>query len=271
MRLGILEANAGCRSRPGRGRGALRWSDRAQVSTSGRSASPSRGSPGLGPEQTRTFTGRIWIRSTCWRGSSHFSSTVKSTCSARALASARPPGSCTGSGACRRPGSSTSTRRTVVSRPTSARSTSASRAASTASMPSPAADCRARPGSSSTPAKARRLQGDTRVATIKIGCEELSLIEFELYPSFDGPELHSHDDHTDAFYVLAGRDPRPARRHELRGRPRQLRGSDAGCRTHLHERPRRRPDAQRPRAGHGLPRPAASDTLTIWTSVAPRR
>ncbi len=49
-----------------------------------------------------------------------------------------------------------------------------------------------------------RLQGDTRVATIKIGCEELSLIEFELYPSFEGPELHSHDDHTDAFYVLAG-------------------------------------------------------------------
>ena len=49
-----------------------------------------------------------------------------------------------------------------------------------------------------------RLTADHRVATIKIGREELSLIEFELEPSFEGPELHSHDDHTDAFYVLAG-------------------------------------------------------------------
>jgi mannose-6-phosphate isomerase-like protein (cupin superfamily) len=32
-----------------------------------------------------------------------------------------------------------------------------------------------------------RLEGDTRVATIKIGRDELSLIEFELEPSFDGP------------------------------------------------------------------------------------
>ncbi len=43
-----------------------------------------------------------------------------------------------------------------------------------------------------------------RVATIKVGRKEFELIEFELRPSFVGPELHTHDDHTDAFYVLDG-------------------------------------------------------------------
>ena len=49
-----------------------------------------------------------------------------------------------------------------------------------------------------------RLETDHRVATIKIGREELSLIEFELKPSFEGPGVHDHDDHTDAFFVLDG-------------------------------------------------------------------
>jgi quercetin dioxygenase-like cupin family protein len=40
--------------------------------------------------------------------------------------------------------------------------------------------------------------------TIEIGLEEISLIEFELEPSFEGPEPHSHDDHVDSFYVLDG-------------------------------------------------------------------
>ena len=48
------------------------------------------------------------------------------------------------------------------------------------------------------------LRANHRVATIKVGRTELALIEFELEPSFEGPDLHSHDDHTDAFYVLAG-------------------------------------------------------------------
>ncbi len=48
------------------------------------------------------------------------------------------------------------------------------------------------------------LHGDHRVATIKVGRTELALIEFELGPSFGGPDVHSHDDHTDAFYVLGG-------------------------------------------------------------------
>lgn len=49
-----------------------------------------------------------------------------------------------------------------------------------------------------------RLAGGRRVATIKIGREELSLIEFELEPGFEGPPPHSHDDQVDSFYVLEG-------------------------------------------------------------------
>ena len=49
-----------------------------------------------------------------------------------------------------------------------------------------------------------RLEADKRLATIKIGREELSLVEFELEPGFEGPEPHAHDDHVDSFYVLEG-------------------------------------------------------------------
>jgi quercetin dioxygenase-like cupin family protein len=54
------------------------------------------------------------------------------------------------------------------------------------------------------PAEGERLQGDRRVATIKVGLEELSLVEFELEPGYEGPEPHAHDDHVDSFYVLEG-------------------------------------------------------------------
>lgn len=49
-----------------------------------------------------------------------------------------------------------------------------------------------------------RLEGNNRIATIKVGREELALIEFELRPGFEGPDPHSHDDHVDSFYVLDG-------------------------------------------------------------------
>jgi quercetin dioxygenase-like cupin family protein len=48
------------------------------------------------------------------------------------------------------------------------------------------------------------LPTETRVATIKIGRDELSLIEFDLEPGFEGPPPHSHEDHVDSFYVLEG-------------------------------------------------------------------
>ena len=49
-----------------------------------------------------------------------------------------------------------------------------------------------------------RLETDGRVATIKIGRDELAMVEFELEPGFEGPEPHTHDDHVDSFYVLEG-------------------------------------------------------------------
>jgi mannose-6-phosphate isomerase-like protein (cupin superfamily) len=54
------------------------------------------------------------------------------------------------------------------------------------------------------PGEGERLEGNTRIATIKVGREELALIEFELEPGFDGPGPHTHDDHVDSFYVLDG-------------------------------------------------------------------
>jgi mannose-6-phosphate isomerase-like protein (cupin superfamily) len=54
------------------------------------------------------------------------------------------------------------------------------------------------------PGEGERLEGNKRVAMIKIGREELSLVEFDLQPGFRGPDPHSHDDHVDSFYVLEG-------------------------------------------------------------------
>jgi quercetin dioxygenase-like cupin family protein len=63
------------------------------------------------------------------------------------------------------------------------------------------------PGSSATllhAGEGERLDAHGRIATIKIGRDELSLVEFELEPGFEGPEPHTHDDHVDSFYVLEG-------------------------------------------------------------------
>jgi quercetin dioxygenase-like cupin family protein len=66
---------------------------------------------------------------------------------------------------------------------------------------------RGHPGSSAILLQAgegEQLEAHERKATIKIGRDELSLIEFELEPGFAGPEPHAHDDHVDSFYVLDG-------------------------------------------------------------------
>jgi quercetin dioxygenase-like cupin family protein len=54
------------------------------------------------------------------------------------------------------------------------------------------------------PGEGERLAANNRVATIKVGREELALIEFELQAGFEGPDPHAHDDHVDSFYVLDG-------------------------------------------------------------------
>jgi mannose-6-phosphate isomerase-like protein (cupin superfamily) len=54
------------------------------------------------------------------------------------------------------------------------------------------------------PGEGERLLGPNRVARVKVGREELSMIEFELEPGFGGPDPHHHHDHIDSFYVLEG-------------------------------------------------------------------
>ena len=54
------------------------------------------------------------------------------------------------------------------------------------------------------PGEGERLEGKNRITTIKIGRDELALIEFELEPGFEGPDPHTHDDQTDSFYILEG-------------------------------------------------------------------
>ena len=49
-----------------------------------------------------------------------------------------------------------------------------------------------------------RLENEKRVATIKIGRDELALLEFELNPGFEGPRPHIHKRHVDSFYVVEG-------------------------------------------------------------------
>lgn len=49
-----------------------------------------------------------------------------------------------------------------------------------------------------------RLEGDKRVATIKIARDELALVEFELEAGFEGPKPHIHKQHVDSFYVVDG-------------------------------------------------------------------
>jgi mannose-6-phosphate isomerase-like protein (cupin superfamily) len=53
-------------------------------------------------------------------------------------------------------------------------------------------------------AEGEQLTAPNRIASIKVGREELSLVEFELEPGFRGPAPHAHEDQVDAFYVLEG-------------------------------------------------------------------
>jgi mannose-6-phosphate isomerase-like protein (cupin superfamily) len=50
-----------------------------------------------------------------------------------------------------------------------------------------------------------RLEAGTRIATIKVARNELTLVEFQLQPGFEGPSAHMHRRHVDAFYVVDGR------------------------------------------------------------------
>jgi quercetin dioxygenase-like cupin family protein len=49
-----------------------------------------------------------------------------------------------------------------------------------------------------------RLAGDDRQALVKVGRDELALVEFTLEPGFEGPKAHVHKRHVDSFFVLEG-------------------------------------------------------------------
>ena len=77
------------------------------------------------------------------------------------------------------------------------------------------------------------LRANHRVATIKVGTDDLCLIEFELEPAHEGPDPHSHTDHTDSFYVLDGTVEFQLGDEKLVGRPGIVRrGAPGRRRTH---------------------------------------
>ena len=54
------------------------------------------------------------------------------------------------------------------------------------------------------PGEGERLVRANRTAVVKAARPELSVFEFDIDGVFKGPDVHSHDDHTDCFYVLEG-------------------------------------------------------------------
>jgi quercetin dioxygenase-like cupin family protein len=56
----------------------------------------------------------------------------------------------------------------------------------------------------SGPGEGERLTSGTRTAFVKADLPHLSVFEFHLDGDFEGPDVHTHSDHTDSFYVLEG-------------------------------------------------------------------
>src|SRR3954452_19610968 len=48
------------------------------------------------------------------------------------------------------------------------------------------------------------LRKSRRLAVVKAGVPDLTVLEFTIEGPFEGPSPHTHDDHTDSFYVLEG-------------------------------------------------------------------
>jgi quercetin dioxygenase-like cupin family protein len=56
----------------------------------------------------------------------------------------------------------------------------------------------------SGPGAGERIDYDTSTLLIKSDLEQLAVLELTFLPEFEGVDPHVHDDHVDAFYVLAG-------------------------------------------------------------------
>jgi mannose-6-phosphate isomerase-like protein (cupin superfamily) len=55
------------------------------------------------------------------------------------------------------------------------------------------------------PGEGERFEDDVRVAVIKAALPHLTVLEFDVTGGDDyGPDPHTHDDHTDSFFVLEG-------------------------------------------------------------------
>jgi quercetin dioxygenase-like cupin family protein len=56
----------------------------------------------------------------------------------------------------------------------------------------------------SGPGEGERLEGEHRLALVKVLADQLDVLEYHVGPGYDGPGPHYHRRHTDAFYVLDG-------------------------------------------------------------------
>ena len=59
-------------------------------------------------------------------------------------------------------------------------------------------------GVRSDPGGGERFENDVRVALIKAALPHLTVLEFAIDGAYEGPDPHTHADHTDSFYVLEG-------------------------------------------------------------------
>ena len=54
------------------------------------------------------------------------------------------------------------------------------------------------------PGDGERFENDVRLALIKAALPHLTVLEFTAEGAYEGPDPHTHEDHTDSFYVLEG-------------------------------------------------------------------
>ena len=71
----------------------------------------------------------------------------------------------------------------------------------------------------SGPGEGERLEGKDSVYHVKVARPELSLIEYDTGPTYQGATPHFHEHHTDAFFVLEGELEFTLGRETLRGGP----------------------------------------------------
>ena len=141
----------------------------------------------LGTVLTPHFTTGTRTRSTCSRAAWPCSSTTRRSCSILARSSPRRRRSCTASGA--------TSRSVFLNFHTPDGGFADNLRARNRGEEGGFDSDEAEPGSGEPPTEAvflrpgegERLKGNNRVATIKVGREELSLIEFELERGFEGP------------------------------------------------------------------------------------